>query len=125
MSYELKWEKEGVVNTITNIHSLLEDSDAVTELFDDERSHHIKYIIWDLSKVHETTMKEVQTNYHAQIVESHVRTKSPLKVVFVTENEEMKELCISYIHHAVANGSIWRFNVKGTIEEARNWINLD
>lgn len=124
MSYHLKWEDEGVVNTITDIHSMLEDNEAVIEIFKDPRREIIKYIIWDLTQISGTTMKNVQAEFHARIVETHVSDLGSIKVVFVTDDGEMRDLCIKYIHNALANGSKWKFNVTEKVAEAREWIKL-
>jgi hypothetical protein len=111
-----------MVRFFGEFNSKVNDS-ANNEFYTNPKSDHVKYIIWDLSKVEKVNFNSFDTVFPVIRDKISSHRLPNVKMGFVTSDEELKLLCKKYICESIEMGSTWKFKISDSCQAIMLWVN--
>ncbi len=120
MSYQIKWEEEGVLVRFSGIYSFEEDTNANIEIYSNSQFENINYIIWDLSGISELSMTEDEA-YLTSMQDRLASSRLPhVKMALLAQDKPTRKICERYITKCQNDKSSWKFLISDNMESIRN-----
>jgi hypothetical protein len=121
MPYKLKWGKDSVIGSFSGSFTFQESNRAQTEIYNDQRSNDLRYVIWDLSDI----SKQLATKSEAQAIatiDNVVGSRlNDIKIAFVAVDDASRLFFGHYSIQAINYGTSWEFQIFDTLEKAKSW----
>ncbi len=123
MSYELKWEENGVVAGFNEEFNYAEYENAINELSNNPVFEKVKFIIWDFSKLSESDV-DGNDSIFAALHDKLTTARFPsLKIAFCVKDRILYNYFKEYIskYKDYCNG--WDYSISDSMIRIRSWVN--
>jgi len=116
------WEKDGIYWQFRGIVDEKEYIDTDAELYNDPRSDHIKYWIWDGTHIEKLAVSEIHAELIAATDWAATENNQTVKGAMITNDKNIRRLMELYIQTSEDFESSWQLQIFASLEEARRWI---
>jgi hypothetical protein len=121
MSYEIDWEKNGVIVRFSGVIDFKTNISANNELYSDQRCEDLKYIIWDTSGVSEATISDTELTIIASQDQLGSSRLQKIRMALFAPADHIRILCDQYCAKHQSRLTGWEFLVSTDMEEIRKW----
>ena len=121
MSYEITWEKNGVLVYFSGLFDYDTKIKASNEIFRTQQSSRLSYIIWDTSGVSETFFSGQELSgiaTHDQIASLRL---PKIKMALFAQDKELQDLCEQYCAQHQCRLTGWNYMVSNSMDNIREW----
>jgi len=122
MPHLTTWEKNGIYWQFHGVVDEKEYFETDAELYNDPRSDHIKYWIWDATNIEKLAVNEIHAELIAATDWAATENNQTVKGAMITSDENTRSLMELYIQTSKEFGSSWQLQIFDCLEEARRWI---
>ncbi len=121
MSYELAWNKYGVISNFSGEIDSAEVSNCDQEIFVDERFSHCKFFIYDFSKADLSNVTLGDTHRLGANDVTRADLNKKMKGALVSDDELTSQICDQYVKYCKAVKISWEVRRFKCIESAHLW----
>ena len=121
MSYEIKWEKKGVLVRFSGFFDYATKIKASNEIYKAQHSNKLSYIILDTTDISETfftTMELSGIATHDQIASLRLPR---IRMAMFAQDQELHHLCEQYCAQHQCRLTGWHYLVSDSMENIREW----
>ena len=121
MSYEIKWEKNGVLVRFSGLFDYATKIKASNEIYKAQQSSKLSYIILDTSDISETFFTTTELSgiaTHDQIASLRLPR---LKMAMFAQDQELHHLCTQYCSQHQCRLTGWNYLVSDNMKNIREW----
>lgn len=121
MSYDITWEKNGVIVHFTGLFDYDTKIKASNEIYKAQQSNKLSYIIWDTSGISETYFTTTELSgiaTHDQIASLRLPR---IKMAMFAEDKNIYQLCEQYCAQHQSSLTGWNYLVSDNMENIREW----
>jgi len=122
MPHHTRWEKNGIYWQFYGTVNEKEYFDTDAELYNDPRSDHIKYWIWDGSLIEKLAVNEIHAELIAAADWAATENNQKMKGAMVANDPAILKLMAVYIEISIELESSWQLKIFKNLEDARRWI---
>jgi len=122
MPHTTTWEKDGIHWQFYGVVDEKEYFETDVELYNDPRSDHIKYWIWDATDIKKLAVDKIHAELIAASDWAATEHNHGVKGAMVAPNNDIRSLMELYIKTSSEFESRWQFKIFGNIEDARQWV---
>jgi len=121
-SYEIKWEKNGVLVRFLDTFDYNANINARLDIYKDPRINYLKYAIWDTSNVTAPSFTEDEIDLLAgQDVKGSSRFPK-IKMALFAPDKNIRSMCEQYCAHCQSCQLDWEFMVSDSLKSIRTWV---
>lgn len=122
MSHTTTWEKHGIYWQFYGIVDAKEYLATDAELYNDPRSDHIKYWIWDGTDIEELAISDMHAELIASADWAATEHNKNVKGAIIATDPGIKNLMEVYIETSMEFESSWQVKIFDNIKDARQWV---
>lgn len=122
MPHHTTWEQDGIYWQFYGVVDEKECFESDAELYNDPRSDHIKYWIWDGSNIEKLAIAEIHAELIAATDAAATENNQKIKGAIIANNTNTLKLMEVYISMSMELESSLELKVFQTLEDARKWV---
>lgn len=124
MPYSINWEENGVYVVHRGIMQPEELDEMNEQLIRETQDKNCTYQIFDLLQVDDMPIAGIDTVDVAAEDLALSRSLTDVKVAFIVDKKQIREVVEKYIEISWRLNSTWHFRIFNSNERARNWIGV-
>lgn len=121
MSYEIKWEKNGVLVRFSGLFDYDTKIKASNEIYSSKLSGKLSYIIWDTSGISEAFFTGQELSGIATYDQIASLRLPRLKMAMFANDKELHHLCEQYFAQHQCQLTGWNYLVSDNMDNIREW----
>ena len=122
MPHTTTWEEDGIYWQFYGVVDAKEYFETDAELYNDPRSDHIKYWIWDGANIEELAISDIHAELIAATDWAATEHNQKVKGAMIVKDAGIQNLMELYIKTSKEFESSWQFKIFDNLEEARQWV---